>query len=197
MFMNSRIATLPFFAILCIMFLSCSDDSSNANDADMMDANLGNGMINVTGDIQAQHEGVSQYFALTSNDGGYNNLTLLISEHSFSSMEEDDFSFSIRMVGKEGPFELEPGEYEIGHESDSDALIIVSYSNRTISDETITYGTSQNSTGTVTILSVSSTTIEAAFDVNLDVDVTADEGTVNITGELEAKCVTAAAGTGC
>lgn len=195
--MNSRKATIPFFAILCIMFLSCSDDSSNANDEDMMDTNLGNGMVNVTGDIQAQHEGVSQYFGLRSDDGGFNNLTLQITEHSFSSMEEDDFSFSIRMVGDGGPFDLELGEYEIGHESDSDALLIVSYINRTISDETITYGTSPNSTGTVTILSVSSTTIEATFDVNLDVDVTSDEGTVNITGELEAKCVTAVTGTGC
>lgn len=196
MFMNSRIVTLPFFAILCMIFVSCSDDSSDVDD---MDANLETGSIIITGDIEAQHEGLSQYIGLRGNDGGFINLTLNVTEHPLGSAEVNDFSLSIRMVGEEGPFDLEVGEYEIGHNSEEDGnpLIIVNYANRIISDETITYGTSPNSTGTVTILSVSSTSIEATFDVNLDVDVTADEGTVNVTGELNAKCSSASTGTGC
>src|SRR6056297_445773 len=195
MFMNIRIATLPFFAILCMLFVSCSDDSSDVND---MNSNLETGSIMITGDIEAQHEGLSQYIGLRSNDGGFINLTLNVTEHPLGSAEVNDFSLSIRMVGEEGPFALEVGEYEIGHNSEDDTpLIIVNYANRVISDETITYGTSPNSTGTVTILSVSSTNIEATFDVNLDVDVTADEGTVNVTGELNAKCSSASTGTGC
>jgi len=195
MFMNIRIATLPFFAILCMLFVSCSDDSSDVND---MNSNLETGSIMITGDIEAQHEGLSQYIGLRSNDGGFINLTLNVTEHPLGSAEVNDFSLSIRMVGEEGPFDLEVGEYEIGHNSEDDTpLIIVNYANRVISDETITYGTSPNSTGTVTILSVSSTNIEATFDVNLDVDVTADEGTVNVTGELNAKCSSASTGTGC
>lgn len=171
-------------AIIGMVLVSCSDNSSGTND---LDEDSGEGTINVSGDLEAQHEGLSQFIGLKSSDGGFINLTLNVTEHPLGSSEINDFSLAIRMVGDDGPFTLETGEYEIGHGSES-PIIIVNYANRMISDNTVTYGTSPNSSGTVTILSVSSTSIEAVYDVTLDVDVTADLGSVNITGELSAEC---------
>jgi hypothetical protein len=187
--------TRLIFAIICMTFVSCSDNSSSVDESDM-NADSGEGTFNVSGDLEAQHQGISQFVGLKASNGDFLNLTLNVTEHPLGSQEINDFSFSIRMVGDGGPFTLEIGEYEIGQDSEG-VILIVNYANRMISDETVTYGTSPNSSGTVSILSVSPTSIEATFDVMLDVDVTADEGSVNITGELIAECFTAAPGTGC
>jgi len=178
------------FTIIILLSYSCSDSSAGPGE---IDTNPNEGIINVTGDLQAQHEGISQYVGLRSDDGKFINLTLHVTEFPIGSEEVNDFSFDIRMLGSEGPFPLETGEYEIG-ESD-DLIVLASYSNRTLSEDTVSYSTSPISSGTVTILSINSTNIEAVFDVTLHV--INDEGSVNITGELNAECLTADAGFGC
>ena len=105
----------------------------------------------------------------------------------------NDFSFSIRIFGSEGPFLLGTGEYEIGDSGNLNLLI--SYSNRTVSEDTVTYGSTSNSSGTVTILSTTSTSIEVAFDFTIHL--VGNEGSVNVTGVLNAECLTAEAGFGC
>lgn len=185
MFMkNSTNVIHLILAAICLMLISCSDNSSGPNESD---AGSGEGTINVSGDFSAEHDGISQYIGLKSDGDNFINLTLQVSEHPIASAEVNDFSFSIRMAGNGGPFTLETGEYEIGQDSDN-PIVIVSYANRMISDNTVTYGTTPNSSGTVTILSITSTSIEAVYNVTLDVDVTADMGSVNITGELNAEC---------
>lgn len=204
--------------VACILFLcvwvGCSDDSSDSNNStDPNNANNvnnanninnlnnannlnntnnsngepGDGTVNVTGAIQAEHTGVSEFIGLR-NEGGFANLTLSVSEFVRGSSEENSFLFDIRMAGEGGPFELEPGEYNVGEQDDGGPVVIVNYTNRAMSDGNVTYGTSPNSTGTVTITSVTSTGAEATFDVELYEDVTTDEGMVNVSGELTAKC---------
>ena len=164
-----------------------SNNLNNLNNLNNTNADLGEGTVNVTGAIQTDHTGVSEYIGLKNGDG-FANLTLSVSEVARGSSEENGFGFDIRMTGEGGPFNLEPGEYSIGVQDDEGPTIIVNYTNRVISDENVTYGTSPNSTGTVTITSVTSTTIEATFDVVLFEDVTTDEGMVNVSGELSATC---------
>lgn len=149
--------------------------------------------MNVSGDLQAQHEGVSQYVGLRSEDGDFINLTLHITEYPLGSEQLNGFSFDIRMVGNEGPFSLETGEYELGHSGEF--TMISSYSNRIVSDGVVSYSTSPNSTGTVTIVSINSSSIEAIFDVTLHL--MDGEESVNISGELNAECLTAGTGFGC
>lgn len=198
---------------VCV-WVGCSDDSSDSNNStnpnnanngnntttpnninnlnnttnpNNSNAELGDGTVNVTGAIQSEHTGVSEYIGLRNGDG-FANLDLSVSEFPRGSSEENAFNFNIRMVGEGGPFVLEPGEYDIGEQDDGGPTIIVNYTNRVISDENMTYGTSPNSTGTVTITSVTSTSIEATFDVVLFEDVTTDEGMVNVSGELTSTC---------
>ena len=73
--------------------------------------------------------------------------------------------------------------------------LLISYSNRTVSEDTVTYGSTSNSSGTVTILSTTSTSIEVAFDFTIHL--VGNEGSVNVTGVLNAECLTAEAGFGC
>jgi len=179
--------------VTALIFISCSDNSSGLDESES-DAVSGEGELNVVGDIDSQHEGLSQYIGLESN-GGWVNLTLNIAEYPIGSEEVNDFSFDIRMTGDGGPFQLETGEYNIG-ENPEGPTVIANYANRVITNRTVTYGTSPNSSGTVTIISVNSTSVEAVFDVILYQDVTTDEGAVTITGELKAECHSTPAG-GC
>src|SRR6056297_866959 len=181
------------FAVICLIFISCSDNSSGLDESES-DAISGEGELNVAGDIDSQHEGLSQYIGLESN-GGWVNLTLNIADYPIGSEEVNDFSFDIRMTGDGGPFQLATGEYSIG-ENPEGPTVIANYANRVITNRTVTYGTSPNSSGTVTIISVNSTSVEAVFDVILYQDVTTDEGAVTITGELKAECHSTPAG-GC
>lgn len=176
------------FSIAILISYSCSDSPSGP---DEIAVNPSEGTLNVSGDVQEEHKGVSQYVGLKSEDGDFLNLALHVTEVPLGSTEEGDFSFVIRMVGAEGPFSLETGEYELG--GNDNLSLIASYTNRTISDNTVTYSASPNSSGTVTIVSVGSENIEAVFDLTLHI--INGDGSVRITGELNAECLTA--GVGC
>lgn len=184
--------TIKYVAITIAIILSysCSDNPSGT---DEIDTNISEGIVNVTGDLQAQHEGVSQYVGLRTEDDDFINLSLHVTEFPIGSEEVNNFSFDIRMVGNEGPFPLETGEYEIGHSGD--VTVISSYTNRMVSDDTVHYSTAPNSSGTVTIESINSTNIVAKFDVTLHIF--NEEGSVNIKGELNAECLNADNGFGC
>jgi len=171
-------------------FIACSDNSTGTDETDVTS---GEGAITVTGDIQAEHEGISQYVGLRNDDGNFLNLALHVNQLGLGSDQENDFSFSIRLVGSEGPFSLETGEYQIGESNN--VGILASYSNRTVSEDTVTYGSTPSSSGTVTILSITSTSIEVVFDVSLHL--VQEEGSVNISGAFNAECLTAGTGFGC
>ena len=165
--------------------VSCSDNSSDALDIDSVQ---GEGTINVTGAVEAEHEGISWFLGLKSGgDNSYANLILTINDVGFASEEESTYSLSIRMVGDDGPFTLSTGEYEIGHDSEG-PLIIVEYIYKEGSVRA-GYGTSPDASGTVTIQSISDTSVEASFDVSLEAgQSTANSGFVNVTGNLTATC---------
>ncbi len=176
--------------LLTFVFIACSDNSTGPDEADIT---LGEGTLTVTGDIQAEHEGISQYVGLRNDDGNFLNLTLHVNQFGLGSDQENNFGFQIRLVGSDGPFTLDTGEYQIG--VSNNVNILASYSNRTVSENTVTYGSTPLSSGTITILSISSTSIEAVFDVSLHL--VEEEGSVNITGAFNAECLTADAGFGC
>lgn len=167
------------------VFTSCADDSTGPGDSD---ANPGVGTVNVTGAVQAQHEGASWYAGLRSETHDFVNLTLNISEQLPDEAGSSSFSLSIRFTGEEGPFDLPPGEYEIGQGSDN-LIVLVNYSNSVDPDNSVGYATSQSSTGTVSIESVSETRVEATYDVTIEAAPGTDEGQVNISGEIDAECL--------
>ena len=176
--------------VITISFIACSDSSTGTDETDITS---GEGAITVSGDLQAEHEGISQYVGLRNEDGDFLNLALHVSQLGLATEQESDFDFAIRLVGGEGPFSLETGDYQIGESNNIGML--ATYSNRVVSDNTITYGSTPSSSGTITIVSMTSTSIEVVFDVTLHlVD---DEGSVNITGAFNAECLTAEAGIGC
>ncbi len=182
-----------FIILLFISFtgyISCSDNSTGPDETDIT---LGEGTLTVTGDIQAEHEGISQYVGLRNDDGNFLNLTLHVNQFGLGSDQENNFGFQIRLVGSDGPFAFDTGEYQIGESNNVN--ILASYSNRTVSENTVTYGSTPRSSGTITIISISSTNIEAVFDVSLHL--VEEEGSVNITGAFNAECLTADAGFGC
>lgn len=174
-------------AIVLTGLTSCSDDSTGPGDTD---TNPGAGTVNVTGAVQAQHEGASWYVGLRSETHDFINLTLNISEQLPDEPGASSFSLSIRFTGDEGPFDLPPGEYDIGQGSDN-LIVLVNYSNSQDPDNNVGYATSQNSTGTVSIESVSETRVEATYDVTIEAAPGTDEGQVNITGEINAECLLA------
>lgn len=174
-------------------FISCSDDSTGP---DTSEGDPGAGTINVTGAVQAQHEGVSWYAGLQlSEDGEYANYTMHISDVPPGETEQSSFSFSIRMVGDEGPFNLLTGEYKDG-EADKGVLSISSYTNR---EETSTrsYSSSPDTNGTFTIRSISDTSVEASFELQLEAGPSTEDGFITITGNLFAECINQAGGIGC
>ena len=171
-------------------FIACSDNSAGPDESDITS---GEGTLTVTGDIQAEHEGISQYVGLRNDDGNFLNLTLHVNQFGLGSDQENNFGFQIRLVGSEGPFTLDTGKYQIGESNN--VSILASYSNRTVSEDTVTYGSTPSSTGTFTILSTTSTSIEVIFDISLHL--VQEEGSVNISGAFNAECLTAEAGIGC
>lgn len=182
-----RIMKCLFIVIILTGLTSCSDDSTGPGDTD---TNPGSGTVNVTGAVQAQHEGASWYAGLRSETHDFINLTLNISEQLPDESGASSFSLSIKFSGEEGPFDLPPGEYEIGHGS-GNLIVLVNYSNSVDPDNKVGYATSQNSTGTITIQSVSETRVEATYDVTIEAAPGTDEGQVNITGEVNAECLLA------
>lgn len=181
-------------AIVLAGFTSCSDDSTGPDNSE---DDPGVGTVNVTGAVQAQHEGASWYAGLRSETHDFINFTLNISEQLPGGSGSSSFSLSIRFTGEEGPFDLPPGEYEIGQGSDN-LIVLVNYSNSVDTDNKLGYATSQHSTGTVSIESVSETRVEATYDVTIEAAPGTDEGQVNITGEINAECLLAGvSGVGC
>lgn len=181
-------------AVVLAGFISCSDDSTGPENSE---DDPGVGTVTVTGAVQAQHEGVSWYAGLRSETNDFINLTLNISDKLPDEPGVSPFSLSIRFAGDEGPFDLPPGEYEIGH-NQGNIIVLVNYSNSVDDDNTVRYGTTQNSTGTVSVQSVSETRVEATYDVTIDAGQGTDEGQVNLTGEINAECLLAGvSGVGC
>ena len=175
-------------------FISCSDDSTSPDNSD---DDPGVGTVNVTGSVQAQHEGASWYAGLRSETDDFINLTLNVSDQLPDDPGSSSFNFSIRFTGEDGPFDLPVGQYEIGQNSEN-LIVLVSYSNSVDADNTVRYGTTPNSTGIVTIQSASETRIEASFDVTIDAGQNTEGGQVNITGEIDAECLLAGvSGVGC
>jgi hypothetical protein len=189
-----RIVRHILIAIVLAGFISCADDSTGPDNSD---DNPGVGTVNVTGAVQAQHDGASWYAGLRSETDDFINLTLNISEQLPDEPGASSFSLSIRFVGEDEPFDLSTGEYEIGH-GQGNVIVIVNYSNSVDADNTVRYGTTPNSTGTVTIQSASETRIEASYDVTIDAGQNTEGGQVNITGEIDAECLLAGvSGVGC
>lgn len=178
--------------IFSFLFMSCSDQSTGADDTD---ADGGEGTLVVTGALDTQHEGISWYAGLAQQEGTYFNLTLHVSDVPPGESQQNAYGFSIRMVGDEGPFNLTTGEFEIGHEAaeENEILMITTYTNRQDGDLKA-YGASPEDTGTVTIHSISGTSIEASFDVRLKSGPNIDDGFVTISGSLQAECYSAELG---
>lgn len=181
-------------AVVLAGLISCSDDSTGPDNSE---DDPGVGTVNVTGAVQAQHEGASWYVSLRSETNDFVNLTLNISDQLPDEQGSSSFSLSIRLTGEDGPFDLPPGEYEIGQGS-GNLIVLVNYSNSMDAENTDRYVTTQNSSGTVTIQSVSETRVEATYDVTIDAGQSTDEGQVNLTGEINAECLLAGvSGVGC
>lgn len=188
---------LLFIAAILSGLTSCSDDSTGPEETDV---GSGEGEINVTGAQQAQHEGVAWYVGLRS-DNDFINLTLSLSEYLPTESDDSPYGLSIRFIGNDGPFSLDTTTYTNGVASE-DVLISVTYSKTLENGEKAIYSTGPNSTGSITILSISDTSIEVAFDVTIESDHVeagqeTEEGSVNIAGEISAECLTAEAGIGC
>lgn len=186
------------FTILLIItmtgIVSCSDSSTGTDELDSH-ADAGTGTLHVSGAVQAEHEGHSWYIGLRSEEGGFINLMLHIDEQPPLSESTSLFGMSVRFVGQEGPFELTTGEYEIG--TGSGVILTASYENSIVSDERLSYGSTPEASGTVTILSVSDESITASFTISLEAGPGTDSGMVTLTGELHAECMTANLGLGC
>jgi hypothetical protein len=176
-----------FSLIVALMgVVSCSDNSTAPDNPVPVE---GEGTINVTGALEAQHEGASWFIGLKSGGGNsYLNLTFNISDVGFASEEENTYSLTITMLGNGGAFELTTGEYTLGESEE--VLTAVNYVNKE-GAERASYGTSPDVTGTVTIQSISDTSIEASYNVRLQEVISTGflDDFVNITGDLTAKCI--------
>jgi len=174
------------FAAICLMLISCSENSSGVNDSD---ADIGEGTVNITGAMEAEHQGISWYLGLrTGENGEYANYTVSISDVPPGENQQGTFNFTIRMVGDERPFSLAAGEYNIG-ELDKGVLSIGSYTNRE-GDDVMSYSSSPDTDGTFTIQSVSEGNIEISFDFLLETGPTTGTGYISVTGSLFANCFT-------
>lgn len=180
--------------ILFAGFISCSDNSTGSGESET-DISRGTSSFSVTGDIEADHDGVAWYAGLRSENGNFFNLSLSVSDSEIGEVETNDFNLNIRFVGNEGPFELATGEYPIGVENN--VTVISSYSNSIFSDETLIYSASPDASGSVRILSVSDTSIEASFNFTIQPGANREGDSVTISGEINAECLTAEIGFGC
>lgn len=181
------------FIFTSLQFISCSDSSTGNEDSE---TESGEGTVNVSGAFEAQHEGSSWYVGLKiGENGGYANYTMHISDVPPGETQQSSYSFNIRLVGDEGPFELTTGEYTVG-EVDKGVLSISSYSNRE-GTNTRSYTSSPDTDGTFTIRSISETSVEASFDLQLEAGASTETGFITITGTLFAECINQAGGTGC
>jgi len=185
---------LIFISILFAGFMSCSDNSTGPGEADT-DLSRGTSSFNVTGDIEANHDGVAWYVGLRSEGGNFLNLSLTVSDSELGDEEDNDFNLTFRFVGNEGPFELETREYPIGAENN--VVVFSSYSNSVVSDETLFYAASPNATGSIRILSFSDTSIEASFNFTIEPGRNREGDPVTISGEINAECLTAEINFGC
>lgn len=174
--------------------MACSNDSTGpgGNDTDLK---LRTSSFNVSGDIEADHDGVAWYVGLRSDNGNFINLSLSVSDSDIDEDGNDDFNLSLRFIGNEGPFELTAREYPIG--SDGNVTVFSSYSNSTFSDETVVYSASPDASGSIRILSVSDTSIEASFSFTIQAGANTEGESVTITGEMNSECLTAETSFGC
>ena len=173
------------FAAICLMLISCSENSSGVKDSD---EDIGEGIVNISGAFEAQHEGFSWYVGLKVGDEGkYANYTMNVSDVP-ASEGDGSYNFTIRFFADDGPFALTAGEYIIG-EVDNGALVAGIYTNRSGSD-LISYGISPDSEGIVTIESITDNSVEASFDLRLDASPNTEDGIITVQGNLSANCFT-------
>jgi len=182
------------FIFTSLQFISCSDSSTGNEDPE---TESGEGIVNVSGALETQHEGISWYAGLhIEEEGEYANYTMHVSDVPPGENQQSSFSFSIRLAGDGGPFNLTTGEYKDG-EADKGVLSISSYTNRE-GTNTRSYSSSPDTEGTFTIRSVSETSVEASFDLQLEAGPTTEAGFITITGSLSANCFSSqTAGIGC
>ena len=182
-----------FMSIMLVGLMSCSDNSTGPG-ADT-DLSRGTSSFSVTGDIEADHDGVAWYVGLRSDGGNIINLSLSVSDSEFDEQGDNDFNLSIRFVGSEEPFELATGEYPIG--AGNNVAVLPTYSNSVISDGTLVYSASPETSGSVRILSVTDTSIEASFNFTIQAGANREGESVTISGEINAECLTAEINFGC
>ncbi len=164
--------------------VSCSDESTGPENSE---SDIGNGTVNVTGAFEAQHEGFSWYVGLkVGEEGKYANYTMNVSDVP-ATEGDGSYNFTIRFFADEAPFALTAGEYTVGEE-EKGALVAGIYTNRNGSDS-ISYGISPDSEGTVTIESITDNSVKASFDLVLDASPNTEEGMITVKGNLYANCV--------
>lgn len=182
-----KITRTLLFIILFIYGLGCSDDSTGPG-GNEVEVNSGLGTISVTGAIEAEHEGVSYYIPLKSQSGDFNNLTIRISDTDPTEGNENPlFGLRIIMVGQEGPFELNEGQFELG--DSGTVAMVATYDNNIGPDGSVIYSTSTETDGTLTILSNSSNQIEGTYSFQLEAGNNTDSGFVTVSGEFNAECI--------
>lgn len=191
---NYSILVTLNITVIFLILVSCSDQSTGAEEEI---SEKGEGIINISGAFESQHEGVSWYVGLQiGEDGGYANYTMNISDVPPGETQQGSFSFSIRMAGDGGPFNLSTGEYKDG-EVDKGVLSISSYTNREGTNSR-SYSSTSDTEGTFTIRSISDTSVEASFDLQLEAGPSTEDGFITVTGTLIANCLTLqAGGVGC
>lgn len=178
------------FIFTSLQFISCSDSSTGNEDPE---TESGEGVVNVSGALETQHQGISWYAGLQiEEEGEYANYTMHVSDVAPGENQQSSYSFSIRMVGDEGPFELTTGEYQVG-EVDKGVLSISSYTNREGTNRR-SYSSSPDTDGTFTIRSKSGTSVEATFDLQLEAGPSTEAGYITITGSLSANCFSSQTG---
>ncbi|MEX0844695.1 MAG: hypothetical protein WD022_05415 [Balneolaceae bacterium] len=170
------------------IFLSCSN---NSTDSDVLDVGEGIGSFTVTGDVEAEREGVS-YFTVTRSDGDLLGIRIHIEKAHPLDRDDSynsDYSFTL-LADKDGePFTLTTGTYEIGLLSDDNLAFAGVYTHR-ISADVVNGYQSADQGGSITISSSSDEMIQASFEFKaIDYGDGAEEDkVVTISGEFTSKC---------
>jgi hypothetical protein len=183
--MKNLISTLFLLSIL--LFTSCSDNP-NKNKPEKVEK-AKKGIINVSGAVEAHHEGSTWYNGVQlGNEGKYVNYTITTTDVLPSSGEVGSYSFAIRFFPVNGSFKVEEGEYIIGDNSKGVKVAGI-YSDRS-GAKSISYGLSPKNEGTITIESKTDNSVEVSFELKLYNSPNTKEGFIIVTGSISADCLT-------
>lgn len=170
---------LLIILFLSFLTLSCSDDSTGPDDLNL---SQGEGVVTVTGAVNADHEGEAWYVIERDDDGTV--FQIFVSDVQFSTdpQANDDVSFVLEFRQESGSdsFSISTGNYEIGQSATFRGL----YADV---NSATAYETIGSSGGSINITSHSTGQLDAEFEftgTNPE-----GEGSVTVSGGLRATCI--------